>query len=128
MLTFQTNLPIFTFATRNRNHKDKAPLKLKCRSTSEININNIITSLTNSNWAVLDNMTAEEGYNYFSDIVSQVIDKFAPAKEAIILKNHVIRESRMSSGFLKSSQTKDKLYKKYILNGNSEATHAKVIA
>ena len=73
-------------------------------------------------------MTAEEGYNYFSDIVSQVIDKFAPAKEAIILKNHVIRESWMSSGFLKSSQTNDKLYKKYILNGNSEATHAKVIA
>jgi len=94
---------------------------------SETNINNIITSLTNSNWAVLDIMTSEEGYNYFIDILSQVIDKFAPEKEVIIHQKHIIREPWMSSGLLKSSQTKDKLHRKYILNDKSEVTHAQFI-
>ena len=86
------HLPIFTFTTKKRKHQDRAPLQFKCRSMSETNINNIITSLTNSNLAVLDNMTPEEGYNYFIDI-----------KEVIIHQKHIIRE-----------QTKDKLHRKYI--------------
>ena len=99
------HLPIFTFTTRKRKHQDRAPLQFKCRSMSETNINNIITSLTNSNWAVLDNMTSEEGYNYFSDILSQVIDKFAPEKEVIIHQKHIIRKPWMLSRLHKSSNT-----------------------
>ena len=121
------HLPIFTFTTRKRKHQDRPPLQFKCRSMSETNINNIVTSLTNSNWAVLDNMTSEEGYSYFNDILSQAIDKFAPEKEVIIPKTHIIREPWMSLGLLKSSQTKDKLYRKYILSERSEASHTKFI-
>ena len=72
-------------------------------------------------------MTSEKKYNYFIDILSQVIDKYAPEKEVTIHQNHIIREPWMSSGLLKSSQTKDKLHRKYILNDNSEVTHAKFI-
>jgi len=72
-------------------------------------------------------MTSEEGYNYFIDILSQAIDKFAHEKEVIIHQKHIIREPWMSSGLLKSSQTKDKPYRKYILNDKTEVTHAKFI-
>ena len=72
-------------------------------------------------------MTSEKKYNYFIDILSQVIDIFAPEKEVINHQKHIIREPWTSSGLLKSSQTKDKLHRKYILNDNSEVTHAKFI-
>ena len=121
------HLPIFTFTTRKKKHQDRAPLKFKCRSLSEPNINNIINFLTNNNWDVLDNMTSEDGYNYFINHLSQVIDKFAPEKVVIIPKTHIIREPWMSLGLLKSSQTKDKLYRKYILSERSEASHTKFI-
>jgi len=70
---------------------------------SETNINNIITSLTNNNWAVLYNMTSEEGWKHFIDIVFQVIDKFASEKELIIPKITLFEKPWMSPKLLKSS-------------------------
>ena len=54
----------------------------------------------------------DQGYNQFMNIVTQLLEKYAPEKVVKIPKRRIIKNPWMTSGLLKSARTRDTLYAK----------------
>ena len=107
------HLPIIVCMGKHNIEHKKNPLTFSYRPMNANNISNVATALMNISWDDLDEQrTANDSYTMFMDTFTQTLDLHAPVKTVSIPYKAIIREAWMSNGLLKSSRTRDKLYKK----------------
>jgi len=106
------HFPIYMCYGINKSHTQPQKNKIKMRHLTPTKLQTIKQDLAKINWDNLYDMEINEAYNYFIKIIMETIDKTAPEKEQIIKNKLTFKEEWMSKGILKSSQTKEKLYKK----------------
>ena len=91
----------------------KEPLEFKYRPLNQNSINAICVELENTDWnAILNNEQLDACYEAFLLRFNSIIDTHAPIKNVTIPYKAIIREPWMTSGLIKSSKKRDKLYKK----------------
>ena len=68
---------------------------------------------------MLDHCSINDAYNNFTTKLTEILDQQAPVKTIKIRHKSIINESWMTSGLMKSSRTRNKLYKKSIGHNKS---------
>ena len=71
-------------------------------------------------WTYLHDMETNEAHIHFINKLNSIINKIAPEKEFKLSRKKSPKEKWMTKGLLKSTLTKEKLYKKTI---NKDKTH-----
>ena len=85
---------------------------LNYRKLNEMAINNIKNALNMQDWSSLEVLDTNTAYNYFIEVIKNVIDQFAPEKTLKVRGSKLKREPWITKGLLKSSHTRDRLHKK----------------
>jgi hypothetical protein len=107
------HLPIFVLMGRPTPMK-RMPQKITYRPMDDSRISNMVNYLENYNWASLDETSVSEANDIFIKIVNDALDQFAPEKTITIPYKNILREPWMTPAMLKSSKTRDKMYRKSI--------------
>ncbi len=107
------HLPLFTFVGQN-NHTKSPPQKVTYRPVDDIKLNNIQNYLNAIDWNLMENMNTDQSYDYFNCELLHAIDTYIPEKTITIPYKNVLKQPWMTSALLKSSRTKDKMYRKCI--------------
>jgi len=118
--------PVFIFLKKNTQNANKSGLTFKCRKFSDHSVTNIENELNRTDWNVLLNMSADQGYDCFVNTLTNCLDQYAPEKQVFIKFKHVIRQEWMTNGLMKSSNVKDRLHKKF-MKDKSESNWTKFI-
>ena len=106
------HLPIFNLIGTSQTTK-LLPKYITCRKLNEDVVSNIINHLISIDWVhLLENLNVNEANDMFNKTLSYALDRFAPEKSITINPKNVIRHSWMTPALLKSSKTRDKLYRK----------------
>jgi hypothetical protein len=119
------HLPVFAFIGNKNKWSNKKPLILKCRSITDTSVHNISNKLYDTNWSSLSDMSVDQGYDLLMNTLTDALNQYAPEKEIQISKRCVIREPWVTSGLLKSSRTRDKLYKHCLNKGKDDLCNEK---
>ena len=90
------------------------PIEFQSRKLNSAKVDKIVSDLETIDWNILENLNPNEGYNKFQEILTTVLDKYAPIKTVVIPVKYQIREPWMTPGLLKSSIECDKKYKEVI--------------
>ena len=77
-------------------------------------MNNIKSILEQVDWSHLDNLTIENAYQEFTDIINKSLNTVAPLKTVTIKPQNIIKDPWMTRGLIKSSRTSSRLYRKCI--------------
>ena len=89
------------------------PKYVKCRQINDNNIQNIANHLKTINWTnSRENLNVNEASTKFIETLKCALDTFSPEKTIKISPKNVLRQSWMTPALLKSSKTKDKMYRK----------------
>ena len=107
------HLPLFTFVGQN-NHTKSPPKKVTYRPVDDIKLNNIQNYLNAIDWDIMQTMTTDQSYDYFNGVLLHAMDTYIPEKTITIPYKNVLKQPWMTSALLKSSKTKDKMYRKCI--------------
>ena len=105
------HFPCLTFIG-NIKPENKNPLILNVRKVTIDSIQQIEKTLSEYNWDVLNVLDANDGYNLILNEITTKLNQECPEKNIIIPSNKIIREPWMTKGLIKSSQEKDKLFRK----------------
>ena len=89
-------------------------MNIKYRELNETNINKIQYSVQQFNWSILNNLQANEAYDTFVLKLKDTVDQHAPEITKTIPYKNKIRETWATRGLMKSSNSLDKLYNKFI--------------
>jgi hypothetical protein len=107
------HLPVFMlFCEPDLKTGDNTAAVTECRTISTPAMQNIVNSVTSTDWTILNDLDLESAYSRFIKEIQLSIDKYAPIRP--IKKRDIIRMPWMTTGLLNSVKTKDKLYKKCI--------------
>ena len=87
---------------------------MNSRKLNETKIFDINHELLHHDWSYLDNLNVNGSYEYFSKILSETIDKYAPMKTYKIPPKKILRGKWMSKSLLKCTSKSYKLYKRQI--------------
>lgn len=90
---------------------NQTPTNITTRPINAVAEKNIKDALQQLKWDNLLTMGTNEAYEHFIKTTTDIIDLIAPEKVIKIRYKNKIREKWMTKGLLKSSQTKEKLYK-----------------
>ena len=94
----------------------REPLIFKHRPMTNAQENEIANSINSVNWNDLFNNCS---INDFTTKLAEILDQQAPVKTVTIRHKSIINESWMTPGLMKSSRTRNKLYKKSIGHNKS---------
>lgn len=120
------HLPIFISVGKTKLNKIPT-MKIYTRSMNDTKLDQIKKEIGKQKWAELDIMGTNDAHKYFITKLNEIIDNIAPVKEKQINTRKSAREKWMTKGLLKSTLTKEKLYKQSIKNGKSHPMHNKYI-
>jgi hypothetical protein len=70
-------------------------------------------------------MSVDQGYDLLMNTLTDALNQYAPEKEIQISRRSVIREPWVTSGLLKSSRTRDKVYKHCLNKGKDDLCNEK---
>ena len=105
--------PIFVLSPKTINNTESNTVIFK-RNINEKTINNFKTKLANTDWSFIYNfIDSNNAYEYFLKIFKKLYDDCFP-KQKITMKTKSFQSPWMSTGLLKSSKKKQKLYEKYL--------------
>ena len=105
------HFPIFLcINTKTGKHKPKQ--KIKSRLLNDDKLNLIQNELSKQNWNNMKEMQTNEAHVYFTKRLNTIMDKIAPEKILTLNRRNSPKEKWMTKGLLKSTHTKEKLYKK----------------
>jgi hypothetical protein len=105
------------YATQSRS---SVPMK-QTRKLNHDNIKSFKNGLSLIKWDnVYDESNPEKAYEVFHNKLSKIYNIHCPLKATKPSKRKTPRKPWITQGLIKSINTKDKLYKKYITNPNSE--------
>lgn len=110
------HFPIFTF-TRNESRHSTSPNSnfIQKRQLKPNNINGFKNALSIVNWDfVQQDPDPETSYNKFHNKVTDLLNIHCPVTKTKLHKRNIPKKPWVTKGLIKSIQTKDKLYKKYI--------------
>ena len=105
------HLPIFTF-WGNRHNPRKKTITIRYRPIDNGSLHGICHHLDTINWDNLKDMSIDDAYKSFSDIIQSAIDRFFPEMTKRLSQKHIIREKWMTPSLLKRSSHCYNLYKK----------------
>jgi len=106
------HLPIFCSVGNSYNkNTHNAPLTIETRTITEEVITRIKTSMMQTDWDYLDQLSANEAYEQFVYKIQSLLDEHAPLKQIIIPSKRIIRDPWLTKGLIKSSLKCSKLYK-----------------
>ncbi len=108
------HFPIFTFFGKSKSIK-KVKKTITYRPMNNLIEQHIKGNLRKFDWAPLNNLSAEEGYNVFSSHLQDVMNTEAPLKTITLSPKSLKQEPWITKGILKSSNTLNKLYKKTLI-------------
>ena len=120
------HLPILMCIQSSNSSKNTKQI-LQTRSLNDEKINKIREEIGKQNWYYLSQMETNEAHIKFNDEINSIIDKIAPEKTIKLNRKKTAREKWMTKGLLKSSLTKEKLYKKAIKKEKSHSLYCKYI-
>ena len=109
------HLPIFMFNGIVSAQKSKKTT-IVCRPMDIANIDLINQHINNINWNILENLDLDQATCYTISQITTALNLHAPEKTIKLTYTNKLRQPWMSTALLKSSKTKDKLYKKFLLN------------
>lgn len=92
-------------------HNNQQSTNITTRPINTVTENKLKDAFEQIKWNKLHNMETNDAYECFIKTTTDVIDLIAPEKIIKIRHKNKIREKWMTKGLLKSSQTKEKLYK-----------------
>lgn len=122
------HFPVIMCIGKVNNSKRKDPLVFTHRRISDEALRQISVSLSGKNWQELDNQTsASDAYDNFMDSFNEVLDIYAPMHTVNIPHKAIVREPWMTSGLVKSCQTRDKLYRQCLGVDKSHASYIKYV-
>ncbi len=121
------HLPCLLLYGKNAKHGHE-PVKIQTRKLGSETIDKIKSEMAATDWDVLSDMNASNGYDFFMNKLTQALDTYAPIKTITVSPRNVIKEDWMSSGLLKSSRACDKLYKQQLGTAKTDPKHTKYIA
>ena len=103
--------------------RDKKPLRFKSCSLNEAKLEHIKNVLKIKDWnAMLRSDSVDDNFDKFCEVVSEMMDKFAPLKEMNISWRQKYIEPWMTNGIEKASNKCKKLYKDSLTEGAGENT------
>ena len=109
------HLPCFcSLKYKNLKHSTENKLTFEHRKLDENAMNNIKSILEQVDWSHLDNLTIENAYQEFTDIINKSLNTVAPLKTVTIKPQYIIKDPWMTRGLMKSSRTSSRLYRKCI--------------
>ena len=111
------HFPVFHITTSN-SFKHKAPnVRTGFRKFNEDNIKRFREMLEIVNWNdVYDQQDANKAYQSFIHLFKTIPNEFFPLVSFKINKRHGFNKPWFTTGFLKSSRKKNRLYKRFISN------------
>ena len=121
------HLPIFTFIGTKKCTK-KAPKYIVCRPMDEEKFININNDLNNIDWAIIDNLDIDDAYNLMVSKILNALNSHAPEKTIKISYKNILRQPWMTSALLKSSRTKNILFKKCLGKSKESLMYRNFIA
>ena len=90
----------------------KESLVFQQRMIGPEQINKVSTDIKNTHWdQIMGHKTVNECHNAFIDRILNILNTHAPTKTISIPYRAILREPWMTAGLLKSSHTKQRLYK-----------------
>ena len=105
------HMPIFNFIGKRQspitNHK-----YVTCDDTALYKIVNNLKSLNST--LLLHNMNINDASDFFIRKITEVIDIYAPEKSMAIKQKDIIRQPWMTPALIKSTNTKDKMYRRCV--------------
>lgn len=108
-------------------NKSKQPLTFQYRPIDLTALDNIATTLRNTDWTYLHDLDVNEAFADFTNQLKTTVATFAPIKTAKIPAKHVIREEWMSKGLMKSSRTLTKLHKKCVKKPKTDPSYTRYV-
>ena len=123
------HFPVFSFSTNSSNHHPKSdPQFIDRRQLKPDNIKGLKNALSLVNWDfVLENKDPDSAYNNFIVKFNALMNIHCPIIRSKLSKRKTPIKPWITKGLIKSIQTKDKLYKKYIKHPtiNNKIIHTK---
>jgi hypothetical protein len=122
------HLPVLCLVTCEGNSCANKTTTFKTRKLTQNVYDEVGSILQETDWNILDNMSIDDAYTFFIHTLTTILNELAPVREIKIPTKYVIRDPWLTKGLLKSSRTRQKLYKKYILNKtNTTNLHEKYV-
>ena len=122
------HLPVIICTGMHSIPNTREPLIFKHRPMTNAQENEIVNSINSVNWNDLfNNCSINDAYNNFTTKLTEILDQQAPVKTVTIRHKCIINESWMTPGLMKSSRTRNKLYKKSIGQIKSHIYHTTYI-
>ena len=105
------------------------PVIFKHRPTTNPQENEIVNNSINSTNLndLFNNCSINDAYNNFTTKLTEILDQQAPVQTVTIRHKSIINESWMTPGLMKSSRTRNTLYKKSIGPAKSHIYYTKYI-
>lgn len=122
------HLPIISSMTYSHKNTHSAPVSIEHRNLSPEALNQIINSLNQRNWNSLLDLSPNNAYNEFTNIVQTTTNLYAPIKRKIISSKHIINQPWMSRGLLISSRKASQMYSKCITLNKSNPIYKRYIS
>ena len=104
------HLPIFMFTGKQAAHKHQLTT-ITCRPIDDTAINQIEQYLNNINWTEMEHLTTDHATCYLTSQILNALNVCAPEKTIKLSAKNKLRQPWMTTALLKSSKTKDKLFK-----------------
>jgi hypothetical protein len=90
----------------------RIPKVITYRPMDETKIQNMVNYLDNHNWASLDVDNVDDANDTFTKTINYALDRFAAKKTLRIPYRNIIRDHWMTPALLKSSMTREKMFRK----------------
>lgn len=107
------HLPIFMFIGKQPAQQRQSST-ITYRPMDDVIINLIHLHLINTNWEIMDDMNTDQATEYVTAKITDTLNLCAPEKTIKLSYKKKLRQPWMTTGLLKSSKTKDKLFKNFL--------------
>ncbi len=112
------HLPCLAIVGTGRKKETHSPVKIRCRKLNDANIARIKNALRFVDWTPVNDLGANEGYDFVINKIISIMNTIAPEREIIIKPSNLIHEPWMTRGLTESSKKCDKMFRK--INGKSK--------
>jgi len=120
------HLPSFAFIGKLTKHNHKH-VSVKYRTINNHVIQNICQQLYNVDWTRMENIDIDLAVDYLDAQINLSLNSFAPEKTKLIHYKNCLHQAWMTPALLKSSKTKDKLFKHCLSKPRNSPSYIKFV-